>query len=181
LICGKYNYQGQAFLRIPRQKHLHGLYSLTGLALMAFSQRMEKRPKREWFHAQALQCIGLALRTKDTRIKRLYTLESERWLHLAELKTDHDFQDIRTPEYQGVERRKTPRHPGRAAGVILLEREALVECAVRDFSPAGVGLSVPDTVFLPAEFDLTFNHAAQHCIAVWRQPERMGLKFKSAY
>jgi hypothetical protein len=140
---------------------------------------MNGRPKVEWFQAQALQCIGLALRAKDPRIKRLYTLEAERWLHLAELKADHDLRYSHPPEYQGVERRTTRRHPGRAVGVILLERDALVECAVRDFSPAGVGLSLPDTVFLPAEFDLTFNHATQHCITVWRQSELMGLRFKS--
>jgi hypothetical protein len=142
---------------------------------------MDGRSKVEWFQAQALQCIGLALRAKDPRIKRLYTLEAERWLHLAELKADHGFLDSRAPEYGGVERRTTPRHPARAAGVILLEQDALVDCGVRDFSPAGVGLSLPDTVLLPAEFDLTFNHAAQHCITVWRHTERMGLKFKSAY
>jgi hypothetical protein len=148
---------------------------------MACSQQMDGRPKIEWFQAQALQCVGLALRAKDPRIKRLYTLEAQRWLHLAELKADHNFRDNRAPEYQGVERRTTSRHVARTAGVILREPDALVECAVRDFSPAGVGLSLPDTVFLPAEFDLTFNHATQHCITVWRHTERMGLKFKSTY
>jgi hypothetical protein len=148
---------------------------------MACLRRMEQRPKLEWFQAQALQCIGLALRAKDPRIKRLYTLEAERWLHLAELKGDHDFRDYRTP-YHGVERRMSSRHLARpAAGVILLESDALVECAVRDFSPVGLGLSLPEAVFLPAEFDLAFNHTNQHCITVWRQTERMGVKFKSAY
>jgi hypothetical protein len=42
---------------------------------------MTKPPKTEWFQAQALQCIGLALSAKDPRIKRLYTLEAQRWLH----------------------------------------------------------------------------------------------------
>jgi hypothetical protein len=59
-----------------------------------------------------------------------------------------------------------------------MERDALVECAVRDFSPAGVGF--PDRVFLPAEFDLTLNHATQRCITVWRHTEQMGLRFNSA-
>jgi hypothetical protein len=61
----------------------------------------------------------------------------------------------------------------------MLEQDSLVGCTVRDFSPAGVGLLVPIAIVLPIEFDLTFNHAAQHCITVWRQPERTGLKFKS--
>jgi hypothetical protein len=141
---------------------------------------MAEAPKAEWFQAQALQCIGLALRAKDPRIKRLYTLEAQRWLHLAELKTDHVIRDSAAAEYRGVERRMTVRHLGPLAGVILLDQDSLVGCTVRDFSPAGVGLLLPVAIILPAEFDLTFNHATQHCITVWRQPERMGLKFKSS-
>jgi hypothetical protein len=146
---------------------------------MACSHQMAEAPKAEWFQAQALQCIGLALRAKDPRIKRLYTLEAQRWLHLAELKADHFIRDSAAAEYRGVERRMTARHLGPLAGVILLELDSLVGCTVRDFSPAGVGLSLPVAIILPPEFDLTFNHATHHCIAVWRQPERMGLKFKS--
>jgi hypothetical protein len=139
---------------------------------------MAEAPKAEWFQAQALQCIGLALRATDPRIKRLYTLEAERWLHLAELTTDYIIQDS-AAEYRGVERRAIARHLGPLAGVMLLEQDSLVGCTVRDFSPAGVGLSLPVAIVLPPEFGLTFNHATYHCIAVWRQPERMGLKFKS--
>jgi hypothetical protein len=140
---------------------------------------MAEAPKAEWFQTQALQCIGLALRAKDPRIKRLYTLEAQRWLHLAELKTDHIFRDSAAVEYRGVERRMIARHLGPLAAVILLEQDSLVGCTVRDFSPAGVGLLLPVAIILPPEFDLTFNHATHHCIAVWRQPERIGVKFKS--
>jgi hypothetical protein len=140
---------------------------------------MAELPTAEWFQAQALQCIGLALRAKDLRIKRLYTLEAQRWLHLAELKTDHVIRDSAVSDYRGGERRTTPRHLGPLAGVILLEQESLVGCTIRDFSPAGAGLLVPVAIVLPHEFELTFNHATQHCVAVWRQPERTGLEFKS--
>jgi hypothetical protein len=88
-------------------------------------------------------------------------------------------RDSGATEYRGVERRNTARHLGPLAGVILLDQDSLVECTIRDFSPVGVGLVLPDTISLPAEFDLTFNHATHHCITVWRQPERMGLKFRS--
>ena len=135
---------------------------------------MAEAPRAEWFQAQALQCIVLALRAKDPWTKRQYVLEAERWLHLAELQADHLIQT----EYQGVERRSHSRHLARIAGTILLE-DSVVDCTVRDFSAAGVGLLLPDTVSLPTEFDLTFNHATQHCIAVWRRTERMGLKFNS--
>jgi hypothetical protein len=140
---------------------------------------MAEAPKTEWFQAQALQCIGHALRAKDLRIKRLYTLEAQRWLHLAELKTDHVIRDGAATGYRGVERRMTARRPGPLAGVILLDQDSLIGCTIRDFSPAGVGLAVPDTISVPAEFDLTFNHATHHCVTVWRQSERMGLRFKS--
>jgi hypothetical protein len=66
--------------------------------------------------------------------------------------------------------------------VILLERDSIVECTVRDFSAAGAGLLLPDAVIFPGEFDLTFNnHAARHCVTVWRKLDRMGLKFKSIF
>jgi hypothetical protein len=47
---------------------------------------MAKHPKANWFRIQALNRLELALRARDVRIKRLFTLEAERWLRLAELK-----------------------------------------------------------------------------------------------
>jgi hypothetical protein len=136
---------------------------------------MAEGPSAEWFEAQALKCIGLALREKDPWTKRQYVLEAERWLDLAERQADH----LMRTEYRGVERRINPRHLARIPAAIVLERGSIVDCTVRDFSPAGVGLILPDTISLPAEFDLTFRHATSHCITVWRHTERMGLKFKS--
>jgi hypothetical protein len=94
-------------------------------------------------------------------------------------KTDHTIRDSAASAYRGVERRMTARHLGPIAGVILLDQDSLIGCTVRDFSPAGVGLLPPVAIILPPEFDLTFNRTTHHCITVWRQPERMGLKFKS--
>jgi hypothetical protein len=81
--------------------------------------------------------------------------------------------------YRGTERRLAPRHQGPKTGVILLEQDALLGCTVRDFSPAGVGLLLADVLHLPSEFDVTFSHTNHHCITVWQQLDRMGLKFKS--
>jgi hypothetical protein len=81
--------------------------------------------------------------------------------------------------YQGVERRLIPRHQGPEPAVILLEPDALFECTVRDFSPAGAGLLAPDAAILPAAFDLRFDHVTRHCRVVWRQLYSMGLEFKS--
>jgi hypothetical protein len=81
--------------------------------------------------------------------------------------------------YRGIERRLAPRRPGPKVGVIMLERDALIECTVGDFSPAGIGLLLYDVIDLPAEFEMTFDRSHHHCITVWRQLDRMGLKFKS--
>jgi hypothetical protein len=81
--------------------------------------------------------------------------------------------------YRGVERRLIPRHRGPKPALILLERDALFECTVSNFSPAGAGLLMHDAVTLPAAFDLRFDHVTRHCIAVWRHLDRIGLKFRS--
>jgi hypothetical protein len=81
--------------------------------------------------------------------------------------------------YLGVERRINPRHRITTGGVIWLERNSMVECTVRDFSPAGAGLVLPEAAILPVEFDLTFDHATRHCVTVWRRRDRMGVKLKS--
>jgi hypothetical protein len=140
---------------------------------MACSEQMAQGPTAEWFQAQALKSIGLALGAKDAWTKWRYALEAEQWLHLAELQADHLIQ----AKYRGAERRSNQRHLARIPGAILLDRDSAVDCTVRDFSAIGVGLLVPDTVSLPARFDLTFNHLISHCITVWRHAERMGLRF----
>ena len=73
----------------------------------------------------------------------------------------------------------TPRHQSPKAGVILLERAFRVECMVRDFSPTGVGLLVPDTIILPDDFYLTFDYRRPPLHYVWRQLDRIGARFKS--
>ena len=82
----------------------------------------------------------------------------------------------------GAERRWTPRHRFRepVEGIIWRRGHPRVECKVLDFSPAGAGLSLPDDVRLPTEFDLTIDRATRHCLLVWRQLGRVGLKFKSS-
>jgi hypothetical protein len=81
--------------------------------------------------------------------------------------------------YRGVERRMNPRHQSPRTGVILLGQDSLLECTVRDFSPAGAELMLPVGVIPPRAFELTFDHATRHCVTVWRRLDRMGFKFKS--
>ena len=58
-----------------------------------------------------------------------------------------------------------------------MERDSPAGCTVRDLSAAGIGLLLPNTVSVPAEIDLDFNHVTSHCKTVWRHTERIGLKF----
>ena len=140
---------------------------------MACSTLMAQLSKTEWFQVQALRCVGLALRAKDPRVKRLCAREAERWLRFAELKLDS------RAAYRGVERRMTPRHQPPKTGVILLEQAFRVECMVRDLSRVGAGLLLPDPRNLPDDFYLTFDFAVRRCAAVWRRPDRIGVRFKS--
>jgi hypothetical protein len=75
-----------------------------------------------------------------------------------------------------AERRTNPRQPITKKAVVRLKRYSVV-CTVRDFSPAGVGLTLSDTITLPAEFDLTLDRATRHCLTVWRQLDRVGVKW----
>jgi hypothetical protein len=79
--------------------------------------------------------------------------------------------------YLPAERRTSRRQQITMEALIRLKRYS-VACTVRDFSPAGVGLTLPDTIALPAEFDLTLDDTARHCLTVWRQLDRMGVKLQ---
>jgi hypothetical protein len=83
--------------------------------------------------------------------------------------------------YLGAERRANPRERITTQGVIWRDDPcSIVLCTVRDMSPAGAGLLLPDSVSPRyPEFDLTFDRVTRPCIAVWRHLGRMGVKFKS--
>jgi hypothetical protein len=63
----------------------------------------------------------------------------------------------------------------------LIEQDSIIACTVRDFSPDGAGLLLPEQIPLPGEFYLTFSHVTQPSVTVWRQPDRMGLRFKRTF
>jgi hypothetical protein len=56
----------------------------------------------------------------------------------------------------------------------------MIDCTVRNFSSTGAAVWLPNAAVLPPKFDLLFDNAIQHCIVVWRQADRMGVKFRSA-
>jgi hypothetical protein len=64
-------------------------------------------------------------------------------------------------------------------GVIWRDGYSVVLCTVRDASPAGAGLSLPDDVSpLPTDFALTFDRVTRRCVAVWQHSGRMGVRFE---
>jgi hypothetical protein len=80
--------------------------------------------------------------------------------------------------YVRAERRANPRDWITTQGLIWREGYSVVLCTVRDISPAGAGLVLPDGVSpLPTEFALTFERVTRRCAAVWQHSGRMGVKF----
>jgi hypothetical protein len=63
-------------------------------------------------------------------------------------------------------------------GKIILGKGTAVDCAVRNFSPAGAALWLKNATNLPVKFDLYFDNAIRHCIVVWRRPYWIGVKFR---
>jgi hypothetical protein len=80
------------------------------------------------------------------------------------------------------ERRIAPRHKVLKSGQIIIsgKKAFVIDCIVRNFSPTGAAIWLPNAAALPPKFDLLFDNAIRHCIVVWRQADRMGVKFRSA-
>jgi hypothetical protein len=82
--------------------------------------------------------------------------------------------------YLGAERRAKPRDRIATQGVIWRDDPySIVICTVRDASPAGAGLLLPDSVSpLPPDFALTFDRVTRRSVAVWQHTGRMGVRFE---
>ena len=81
--------------------------------------------------------------------------------------------------YVGPERRANPRELITTQAVIWRDDAySIVLCTMRDLSPAGAGLFLPDRGPLAADFDLTFNRVTRHSVAVWQHSDRMGVRFE---
>jgi hypothetical protein len=84
------------------------------------------------------------------------------------------------------ERRIVPRHKVMKAGkiivggkIILGKRAFVIDCTVQNLSSTGAAIRLPDAATVPPKFDLCFDNAIRHCTVVWRQADRMGVKFGS--
>jgi hypothetical protein len=77
-----------------------------------------------------------------------------------------------------IERRATPRHNVSRAGTIEFAGGA-INCTIRNISPIGAALDVPNTRAIPHEITLLMvdGHLSQHCYVVWRNTTRLGVTF----
>jgi hypothetical protein len=82
--------------------------------------------------------------------------------------------------YPSAERRGNRRDRITTEGVIWHDHPySMIICTVRDASPAGACLLLPDKVSpLPSEFDLIVDRVTRRCILVWQQISRAGVKFE---
>jgi hypothetical protein len=82
------------------------------------------------------------------------------------------------PPYTGPERRFIPRNYVLLVSRINFGNRVSLDCAVRNFSPAGAALFLKNALDLPVKFELNFDDVTGHCIVVWRRPYWIGVKFE---
>jgi PilZ domain len=79
---------------------------------------------------------------------------------------------------QGEGKRDTERHRVLKPAQIVLSRNVVFDCAVRDVSTSGAQLNIPSTIGIPDEFDLVIKGApARRCRVVWRKADQIGVEF----
>jgi hypothetical protein len=77
------------------------------------------------------------------------------------------------------ERRKTQRSRTLKAGCISFNRNAGIDCRVRNLSKIGACLEVASHVGIPDDFMLlvSYDNLRQPCHVIWRSDTRMGVEF----
>ncbi|MGI8527065.1 MAG: PilZ domain-containing protein [Pseudolabrys sp.] len=85
-------------------------------------------------------------------------------------------------QMQAQERRQTLRHRTLKAGRISFNRSAVIDCRVRNLSPAGACLDVASPFGIPDDFVLVIagDHLRQNCRVIWRTQTRLGVEFRVA-
>jgi hypothetical protein len=80
-----------------------------------------------------------------------------------------------------TESRTNQRHRVLKAGKIAFNGGASVlDCTIRNISETGACLVVVNAVAVPQEFDLLPDDTSRRCDALWRKPNRVGVKFRHA-
>jgi methyl-accepting chemotaxis protein len=79
-----------------------------------------------------------------------------------------------------LERRRFPRTKVFKGAELILASRSTIGCIVRDLSNHGACLHLPNTVGLPAEFELTFDmgHTLRKCRIAWQTLTNVGVSFE---
>ena len=80
------------------------------------------------------------------------------------------------------ERRKELRSRTLKAGTIAFNRDAGIDCRVRNLSTIGACLEIASHVGIPDDFVLLvgYDNLRQPCHVIWRSDKRMGVTFRAA-
>jgi hypothetical protein len=79
-----------------------------------------------------------------------------------------------------AEKRDSERRRALRAGKIVLNKGgSVIDCTVRNISKTGAQIGVLSVVTMPEEFELRWDGNVQRCKVVWRNPDRIGVKFIS--
>lgn len=80
------------------------------------------------------------------------------------------------------DKRKVQRHRTLKAGSISFNRDAGIDCRIRNLSAAGACLEVASQVGVPDDFVLVIeaDHLKQPCHVIWRTATRLGVEFRAA-
>ena len=77
-----------------------------------------------------------------------------------------------------AEKRTNERRRALKGGKIVLNNGvSVIDCTVRNVSKTGALIGVPTAALVPGEFELRWDGNRQRCVAVWRAPDRIGVKF----
>lgn len=78
------------------------------------------------------------------------------------------------------ERRRALRNRTLKSGKIIMgKRTSLVDCTVRNLSPRGALLLVPNPIGIPKTFELKLDadHSRHDCRVIWQGLNRIGVEF----
>lgn len=77
------------------------------------------------------------------------------------------------------EQRKSQRTRALKGATIVFERDAAIDCVVRNLSKTGACLEIVSPLGIPDEFTLVIlsDKVKQQCRVVWRTARRIGVSF----
>jgi len=82
--------------------------------------------------------------------------------------------DIRTTERRAARRSRQLKN----GTIVLSGSNSVLSCTVRNMSADGLCLIVPNALLVPAAFEVLVDGQRRRCTVMWRQPNRIGVKYR---